>query len=204
MKLRGFYFITDRKLSTKNDLDAVSEAISGGAALVQYREKDLTTKEMMEKAKEIRVITGGRALLIINDRVDIALAVGADGVHLGIDDMSIEDARALLGRKKIIGATVHDVEEAVDAEAQGADYVGVSPIFATTTKKDAGVPSGPELIKEIKESVDIPVAAIGGISEKNVDSVIEAGADMVCAISATVTKKDIKSAVKYFVEKFGK
>lgn len=204
MKLRGFYFITDRKLSTKNDLDAVSEAISGGAALVQYREKDLTTKEMMEKAKEIRVITGGRALLIINDRVDIALAVGADGVHLGIDDMFIEDARALLGRKKIIGATVHDVEEAVDAEAQGADYVGVSPIFATTTKKDAGVPSGPELIKEIKESVDIPVAAIGGISEKNVDSVIEAGADMVCAISATVTKKDIKSAVKYFVEKFGK
>jgi len=204
VKLRGFYFITDRKLSTKNDLDAVSEAISGGAALVQYREKDLTTKEMMEKAKEIRVITGGRALLIINDRVDIALAVGADGVHLGIDDMFIEDARALLGRKKIIGATVHDVEEAVDAEAQGADYVGVSPIFATTTKKDAGVPSGPELIKEIKESVDIPVAAIGGISEKNVDSVIEAGADMVCAISATVTKKDIKSAVKYFVEKFGK
>jgi thiamine-phosphate pyrophosphorylase len=203
MKLRGFYFITDRKLSAKGDTDAVRDALEGGAKIVQYREKDLSTRKMVEVAEELRSITSGRALLIINDRIDVAMAAGADGVHLGQDDMNIEDARRILGRKSIIGVTVHDADEAVKAETEGASYVGASPIFPTATKLDAGLPSGPKLIREIKEVVEIPVAAIGGINEKNVGSVIEAGADMVCAVSATVAKKNIKKAVKFFSDCFG-
>jgi len=202
MGLRGFYFITDRKLSAKSDVDCVRDALDGGTSVIQYREKDFSTREMIEAAKEMRNLASGRAILLINDRVDVALACGADGVHLGQDDMPLEDARRILGKGKMIGVTVRDVEEAVLAEAEGADYVGASPIFSTTTKKDAGIPSGPQLVADIKESIDIPVAAIGGINEKNVDSVLEAGADMVCAISATVGKKDIKKAVQFFAAKF--
>ena len=204
MKLSGFYFITDSKLSGNNDVDSVRDALDGGATLIQYREKDSSTREMIEVAGKLQGITKGRALLIINDRVDVALAVDADGVHLGQDDMNLQTARKILGKGKIIGITVHDVEEAVEAESQGADYVGASPIFATKTKKDAGIPKGLKLIGEIKDSVSIPVAAIGGINERNIDSVIEAGADIICAVSATAGAKDIRRAVEYFVRKFRK
>ncbi|MCX6695757.1 MAG: thiamine phosphate synthase [Candidatus Altiarchaeota archaeon] len=173
MNLHGFYFITDRKISTKGDVEAVIDALDGGASVVQYREKELTTNEMVETAKKIRAVTSGRAVFLVNDRVDVALASDADGVHVGQDDMTIEDARRILGKGKVIGVTVHDVDEAVEAEAAGADYVAASPIFPTSTKEDAGVPSGTALVQDIKDSVEVPVAAIGGISERNVDSVIK-------------------------------
>jgi len=204
MKLRGFYFITDRVLCKVSCADAVRKALDGGASVVQYREKDLDTLDMVETAKEIRTITSGRALFIINDRVDVALASGADGVHLGQDDMNIEDARRVLGSGKIIGVTVHNLDDALEAEKHGADYLGVSPIFPTSTKKDAGPAAGLNLIKTIKSSTKLPCVAIGGINESNVDAVIAAGADAVAAISATVAREDIERAVRSFARRWQK
>ncbi|MBU0762730.1 MAG: thiamine phosphate synthase [Candidatus Altiarchaeota archaeon] len=202
MKLHGFYFITDSGLSTKPDVEAVTDAVAAGAKIVQYRDKTLPKKEMIEYAKRMCAICKGKAIFLVNDDVEVAYESGADGVHLGQDDMSPLEARAILGRDKIIGWTVHNVGEAILARDMGVDYIGASPIFSTTTKKDAGEPAGIKLIKEIKKAVDLPVAAIGGVNETNVDEVISAGADMACAISATVAKKDITGAVRYFVEKF--
>ncbi len=201
MYLNGFYFITDRKLSSKPDVEAINDAFDGGCRVFQYREKELSTRIMIENVNKIKEILDGEGILLINDRVDVAVAADCDGVHLGQDDMSLKDARKILG-EKIIGITVHDVDEALAAYEGGADYLGISPIFSTTTKLDAGEPAGIQLIKDVKKAVDLPCAAIGGINEQNVDSVIEAGADMVCAISATVAKSDIIQAVKYFTGKF--
>jgi len=130
--------------------------------------------------------------------VDICLAVDADGVHLGQDDMPYETARKLLGNK-IIGLTVHNVKEAVEAEKKGADYIGVSPIFETTTKKDAGRAAGVRLIEGVKKKVKQPIVAIGGINKGNVAEAIKAGADSAAAISAIVTKEDVKKEVLDFI-----
>jgi len=200
--MRGFYFITDRGLSTKDDVAAAEDAVAAGAKVVQYREKQLSHEEKVSVAGKIKKVCAGKALFIINNDVDVALEVDADGVHLGQDDMPVSEAREILGDDKIIGVTVHDVAEAVEAEEGGADYVGASPIYSTSTKPDAGEPSGLKLICDVKEAVDIPVAAIGGINESNIDEVVAAGADMACAISATVAKKDIQEAVRFFVGKW--
>jgi thiamine-phosphate pyrophosphorylase len=200
--MRGFYFITDSGLCTKTDVEAVEEAVEGGAFMVQYREKGLPRDQLVETAGRLRDICRGKAVFIVNDYVDVAREVDADGVHLGQDDAGVKEARVMLGPGKIIGVTVHDVVEAVVAQSLGADYVGVSPIFATATKADAGEPAGVGLIRDIKARLKIPVAAIGGINEDNIDSVVEAGADMACAVSATVTREDIRGAVKYFADKW--
>ncbi len=194
----GFYFVTDRILSKKGNFDDVKAAVKGGVKIVQYREKEKSTKEMIEEAKEIKKICDkGNAVCLINDRVDICLAVDADGVHLGNDDMPYEIARKILGNK-IIGLTVHNVEEAVEAEKKGADYIGVSPIFETKTKLDAGKPAGIRLIEEVKNRAKIPIVAIGGINKENVASVVKAGADGTAAISAVIGK-DVEKEVKEFI-----
>lgn len=203
MKLSGFYFITEKKLCDKDVVESVRDAVCGGATVVQYREKDAGTRQMFHEAEKMRADCQGKALFLINDRVDVALAVDADGVHLGQEDMSLHTARRLLGDEKVIGVTVHDLGEALEAEAGGADYLGVSPIFATLTKMDAGEPMGADLITEIRENTTLPLAAIGGINRDNVDEVLEAGADMVCAVSATV-KGDIEDNVRFFAEKIGR
>ena len=176
--------------------------MDGGAAVVQYREKELTFEEKTSVARKLALACSGRAVFIVNDDVEVAAAVNSDGVHLGKDDMSLKTARYLLGKDKLIGVTVHSVEEAVKADEGGADYVAVSPIYRTSTKKDSGEPVGVQMIRDVTARVNVSVAAIGGINEKNVDEVIAAGADMVCAISATVSKPDIKSAVRYFSSKW--
>jgi thiamine-phosphate pyrophosphorylase len=157
---------------------------------------------MYEEALALKQICKNKALFLINDRVDIALAMDADGVHIGTDDMPYEIARRLLGKKKMIGLTVHNIEEAKEAARAGAGYIGVSPIFATGTKPDAGKPAGISLIKEAKKAVKVPVAAIGGITLENVSEVIRAGADAVCAISAVVTAEDAKSEIEKFLKLF--
>ena len=197
------YFITDSKLTKKTVLDDVKSAIAGGVKIVQYREKEKPTKEVVEEALKIKELCGDDVILLINDRIDVALAVDADGVHLGNDDMPYETARNLLG-DKIIGLTIHNVEEALEAEKIGADYVGVSPIFATTTKLDAGKPAGIELIENVKNSLKIPFTAIGGINYDNIDSVIAAGAKSAVAISAIVTKEDVEKEVRKFIFKLRK
>jgi len=194
------YFITDSKLTKKSVLDDVKSAVKAGVKIVQYREKEKSTKEMIEEAKRIKDICDkNNVIFLINDRVDICLAVNADGAHLGSDDMPYDAARKLLP-DKIIGLTAHNVEEAIEAEKIGADYIGVSPIFETKTKLDAGKPTGLQLIKEVKKRVKIPFAAIGGINLENLNSVLEAGAKSVVAISAIVTKDDVEGECKKFIK----
>jgi len=195
------YFITDSRLTGRTVLEDVGSAIHAGVKIIQYREKDLTTREMIDEAGKIcRLCRENDVLFIINDRVDIALAVDADGVHLGNEDMPYEATRRILGNTKIIGLTVHDVGEAIEAERIGADYIGISPIFETTTKPDAGTPAGTDLIKYIKKAVKIPFVAIGGINQDNIKSVLEAGARSIAVISAIVTKDDVEKECKKFRE----
>ncbi|HDP16464.1 MAG TPA: thiamine phosphate synthase [Candidatus Omnitrophica bacterium] len=196
--IKGYYFITDADLSRKGNLDDVKNAVEAGASVVQYRSKLDDTEHMLEEARLLKEICNNKALFIINDRVGIALAVDADGVHLGQGDMPYETARGLLGKDKIIGVTAHDLGEAMLAEKKGADYLGVSPVFSTTTKEDAGSPCGTGLIREIKRHCNIPITAIGGITFDNALEVIQAGADAICAISSVVTKDDVRKEIEKF------
>ncbi len=195
----NLYFITDSKLTRKTVFEDVKAAIKAGVKIVQYREKEKNTEEMLEEAKKIgKLCKENNVLFIINDRIDVALATDADGVHLGNEDMPYSIARKLLGREKIIGLTVQNIQEAIEAEKVGADYIGVSPIFETKTKADAGKPVGIELIKEVEGRLRIPFVAIGGINEKNIKSVIEAGAKSVAIISAIITKDNVEKECKKF------
>ena len=195
--MRGFYFITDSRLSRRGNISDVKNALAVKVEVVQYREKSLNTKEMYEEALILRKICKN-ATFLINDRVDIALSVDADGVHLGQEDLPYRIARKLLGKKKIIGLTVHNVKEAAEAQESGADYISVSPIFSTSTKPDAGKATGTELIRNIKKRISLPIIAIGGINLSNAPQVIDAGADCVCAISAVVAKRDVRSEIEKF------
>ncbi|MEK6891998.1 MAG: thiamine phosphate synthase, partial [Nanoarchaeota archaeon] len=173
----GLYFITDSKLTKKTVIDDVKSAIKSGVKIIQYREKEAPIKQMLEKAKEIKKLCQKNSVIfLVNDRIDIALAADADGVHLGQGDARYETARKLLGKNKIIGLTAHNVKESVEAEKLGADYIGLSPIFSTSTKADAGKACGTEMITQVKKYVKIPIVAIGGINESNIGQVLKAGA----------------------------
>jgi len=200
LKEIDFYLVTDSGLSKKGTLSDVREAVEAGCKIVQYREKNKSTKEMVDEASEIKKICGDRAIFLVNDRIDVALAVDADGVHIGQDDMPIEIAKKLLSSEKIIGLTVHNVEEAIEAEKNGADYVGLGSIFNTSTKKDAGEGIGPASIREVKKAIKIPVVAIGGINKENCIPVVENGADSLVAISAVVCSDDVKRETRQFIE----
>lgn len=213
VKISGYYFITDSILSKNGNVSDVTAAVSAGVKIVQYRNKNGSTRAMFEEALKLKKICKdmacgeqGRTIFLINDRVDIALAVDADGVHIGQNDLPYETAREMLGKKKVIGVTVRNLAEAETAEKTGADYIGVSPIFSTNTKPDAGLPSGVELIKKIKVRLKrrIPMIAIGGINLLNAADVVNAGADGLCAISAVVAKNDVRAEIKKFQKLFYK
>lgn len=199
--MKGYYFITDCQLSRAGNERDVLSAVSCGVEVVQYRNKNAETRQMYEEAVRLREICRD-SILLINDRVDIALAAEADGVHLGQSDMPCLAARKLLGPEKIIGVTVHNLAEALQAESIGADYLGVSPIFQTATKPDAGKPAGISLIEEIRAQVDIPLIAIGGINHSNASEVVRAGADGLCAISCVVAKENVRDEILKFQEIF--
>ena len=199
--MKGYYFITDSSLSRAGNISDVKQAEACSVCFVQYRNKNAETREMYIEAVRLREICRN-TFFLINDRIDIALAVDADGVHLGQSDMPYRAARKMLGPEKIIGITVHNLAEAMEAQRSGADYLGVSPIFQTATKSDAGKPAGIALIEEIRSRVDIPLIAIGGINLANALEVVRAGADGLCAISAVVAKEDVSSEIKRFQELF--
>lgn len=200
--MRDFYFITDSRLSSAGIIKDVSAAIRAGVKIVQYREKDKSSRQMYEEALLLRRLCK-RITFIINDRVDIALAVGADGVHLGQEDLPCELARRILGKDKIIGVTAHNLKEALVAQKEGANYLGVSPIFGTRTKLDAGKPQGIKLITRIKKEVNLPLVAIGGINLLNAHEVIAAGADSLSAISAVLKCPDVAKEIRKFQALFG-
>ena len=199
--MKGYYFITDARLSLAGNASDVEHALAAGVRVVQHRDKDADTAVMIEEARLLRRLCQG-ALFLVNDRVEVALAVGADGVHLGQEDLHYRAARRLLGEQKIIGITVNTPEQALEAARLGADYLGVSPIFATRTKPDAGEPAGLTLLREIRRRVSLPLIAIGGITLDNASAVIEAGADGICAISAVVTRPDVRGAIHSFQRLF--
>ena len=187
----GFILITNRKICEAKLADIISQAIDGGVETVQLREKDLSSVELYNLASEMRKITREKgANLIINDRVDIALAVDADGVHLGWKSLGIGLVRKMIGHDKLIGFSAHNLQEAKKAEDSGADYVTISPIFDTVYKDYFVEPLGTEKIGKIKEEIDIPVIALGGINENNVNGVLENGAYGIAVISAILQSED--------------
>lgn len=202
----NLYVVTDQKLSKGRSIEAVvSAAINGGATAIQFRDKEASSKALLEIGARIRQITWKKsALFIVNDRVDIAVAVDADGVHLGQNDLPITSTRTILGYDKIIGISVTNINQAIQAEQAGADYLGLSPIFSTATKPDAGTGLGLEFIRQVKQKVNIPLVAIGGINLENVAEVINAGADTAAVVSAIVSADDIEGAARELVVKIKK
>ena len=199
--MRGYYFITAAILSRAGNESDVAAAVAAGVRVVQYREKHSHTRDLVAEARQLRELCRHTRFLV-NDRVDLALEVGADGVHLGQEDLPCPEARKILGPKKIIGVTVHNLAEALMAQAGGADYLGVSPIFSTATKADAGAPTGVALLAAIRRRVSLPLVAIGGITLANAPAVIAAGADAVCAIAAVVTRPEVKAEIEKFQKLF--
>ena len=191
------YIVTDRMWLGKNNLcNQVEESILNGATFVQLREKNILFDEFVTLAKEMKEICKRHNVpFVINDNVDVALAVDADGVHIGQSDEALRCARERLGKDKIIGVSVQNAEDALFAKEGGADYLGVGAMFVTGTKKDASVVSMKKL-KEITEKVKIPVVAIGGINEKNIQKFENEGIDGVAVISAIFAQKEIGEATR--------
>lgn len=185
------YLVTDRDLLGNKDLAVtVEEAIKGGVTLVQIREKNVSTLEFFQLALEIKEITKKHGVpFIVNDRIDIALAVDADGVHIGQEDMPLTVARKMVGPAKIIGVSVSTLEQALAAQREGADYLGIGAVFPTTTKGDANSVSLKDL-QEIKAGITIPIVAIGGINKNNIHNVMETRVDGAAVVSAIIACSD--------------
>jgi thiamine-phosphate pyrophosphorylase len=196
------YLVTDRKLFTDKSLlfTGVEEALKGGLKAVQLRAKDLGTRDLLDMAYRMRELTKAyQAKLFINDRVDIALAVEADGIQLGKESMPVHAVRETFQNKLIIGASTHSLDEALEAERGGADFVTSGPIYQTPSKMKYGEPIGLETLKKVKAKISIPLYAIGGIKLDKVREVKEAGADGVALISAILTAEDIKRTTEEFL-----
>jgi thiamine-phosphate pyrophosphorylase len=193
------HVLTDRKTSRgRSHLQVAEAAIAGGADVLQLRDKEASSGLLYREGLELRKLTrDARVPFIVNDRLDIALAVEADGVHVGQSDLPASVVRKIMGPGKILGVSVATVEEAVRAERDGADYLGVGPVFeARGTKPDTGEPMGLDVIARIRRHCRLPIVAIGGINAENVRKVREAGADGAAVISAIVSADDISEATR--------
>jgi thiamine-phosphate pyrophosphorylase len=193
-------YVVTEALPDRSPLEIAAAAFAGGAGVVQYRHKHATTRELFLWGQQLAALAReqGRTL-IINDRLDLALAVRADGVHLGPDDLPVSAARRILGPTAIIGASVSSVDEAVEAEAEGASYLGVGCIYGTASKDDAGDPVGPERIAEIRAAVRLPLVAIGGITGAHIPELVTAGADGIAVVSAITRAKNMRTATRDLV-----
>jgi thiamine-phosphate pyrophosphorylase len=199
-KIGHFHVITDETVQSRlSHVELAERVIAGGADTIQFREKNRGAQELVDIAEAIRkVCRDANVALIINDRVDVAMAVDADGVHLGRTDLPIATARKLLGPDKIIGGTAGNLEDAMAAENGGADYVGVGHIYATTSKAKQGPPIGPEALRPICGVLRVPVIAIGGINSENFAAVLEAGAWGVAVIGSVCAAPDPARAAGAF------
>lgn len=208
----SYYFITsstDNPVTDKGVVETVEEALRGGARIVQYREKLLSFREMFPIALQIRELTRQYgALFIVDDHVDLTLAVNADGVHLGQDDTPYYIARAKLGPDKIIGISASNIRQAEEAIMAGANYISLSPIFKTSTKIDGNrIPCGLETLEVMRQRVDhgaiprVPIVVIGGVDRSNYQDVVRVGADWVCSIHPMVGQRNISAGVQSFIER---
>ena len=192
------YVLISGKIAARSVKETAKLVIDGGADAIQLREKAISDDEFISLAGEIRDITTKRGtLLIINDRVNVAREVNADGVHLGQHDMSITEAREIIGNEKIIGVSTHNIIQARQAQKDGADYIAIGPVYPTTTK-DYEPSIGLEVIREISREISIPFLAIGAITLENLGDVLKAGASRVAVCSAIISSKDILSTTKEF------
>jgi len=199
MYLGGLCFITDCKASKLSYEDMTLKVLRSGVRWVQYREKGKSRREVYEEAARLRKLTQDfNAVLIVNDHADIAMCVNAVGVHLGQKDLPLREARKIMGKNRIVGISTHSLEQAIEAEKGGADYIGFGPVFHTTTK-DAGSPKGVSMLREVKKQVTIPLVAIGGINLENIQLVLDAGADAV-AVASAILSGEIEGNVNRFME----
>lgn len=199
-KDKKIYLVTDHRLEFDSLLKKVREALEAGVSLVQYRDKDVSTKVMVERGRKLKDLCDEfNSILLVNDRIDVALAIDAGGVHVGQDDMDSKDARKILGLEKIIGVSTKTLEESIKALESGADYLGCGAIYSTSTK-DTSVISI-ETLKEIRNKVKIPVYGIGGIKLDNITPDLKENVDGVAVITAILDSEDIKETVNKFSEK---
>lgn len=194
----NYYFITDEGIDIPPH-EQVEKAVDAGVKMIQYRDKSSEGRELYEEACKIRAICED-SLFIVNDRLDIAIAVEADGVHLGQDDLPPEVAREIVGEDMMIGVSTHDLEQAEKAE-EIADYIGIGPVHSTDTKEGTSKELGIEGALKIASKVDVPSAAIGGIEEEDLQRLAE-GVDMVCVISSVTRKGDLSDRIALFENKF--
>jgi thiamine-phosphate pyrophosphorylase len=194
------YLVTDRALAGSRGLGGVvEEAVTGGVTLVQLREKSLPHARFVDEARALGAVCHAQGVpLIVNDNIDVALEAGADGVHLGQSDASVEEARARLGPEAIIGLSIENTAQAAAAAALEVDYFAASPVFATPTKTDTAPPLGLEGLRAIRLLCDKPLVAIGGINLSNALSVLRAGADGIAVVSALMAATDPRQAAKDF------
>ncbi|MBJ6360341.1 thiamine phosphate synthase [Paenibacillus sp. GCM10012307] len=202
MKDFRLYAITGEQFHPGRDLiDVMEQAILGGVDIIQLRDKTGSRDEVLAKAQALRALTRKHNVaFIVNDYIDIAMESDADGVHLGQGDLSLAEARKIVG-DKMIGISTHAIEEALLAEAQGADYIGVGPVFPTKTKVDVVDPVTVNYVRQVSEQIRIPFVAIGGIKLHNVDEVIAAGATRICAVSEIVGSSNVKETCEAFLRK---
>ena len=194
----ALHVLTDRDWSRgRGMLEVAQKAIAGGATVIQLRDKLASTRQLVEEGRALRELTRAHGvLLIVNDRIDVALAIDADGAHVGQEDMPGKAARRILAPGQILGISASNLHEAEQAIKDGADYLGVGPIYATSTKADAGPASGPALLQEIAARWSIPQVAIGGITAARTKEVIQAGASGIAVITAVVAADNITKATQ--------
>ncbi|KAB2959281.1 MAG: thiamine phosphate synthase [Candidatus Methylomirabilis oxygeniifera] len=196
------YVVTDRSLTNGRPLEVVIEAaLAGGAKAIQLREKDLSTRDLYQLVERLLPIVRGRgASLLINDRVDLTLALPIDGVHLSRTSLPPAEARALLGPARLVGVSCHSLEEVIEAERGGADFIVFGPLFPTPSKAAYGPPVGLMRLSEVRRQVRLPILGIGGVTVVNVASVVAAGADGAAMISAVMTADDPADAVSSLLQ----
>lgn len=194
----GLYVVTDRTQTAGRPIEEVTRAaLAGGARVFQLREKDLEARELTALAERLLgVIRPAGGLLLVNDRIDVALAVGADGAHLSQRSLPPAVARRLLGRGRLLGVSCHSLAEAAEAQEGGADFILLGPIFFTPSKASYGAPLGLEVLKQVRSHIHLPILAIGSINRTNRQEVLTAGADGVAVISAVMAAPDVSEAVR--------
>lgn len=194
MTVRGFYAVVE-------DEAPVEALLRGGAAVVQLRARGVGSGELLARARRLREVMRGRALLVVNDRPDVAVLAGADGVHVGQDDLPCEAARRVVGAR-LIGVSTHSLAQAREAVRAGADYVGFGPIFATATKENASPVVGLDALHNVCTAVQVPVVAIGGVTPDNVASIVAAGAAAAVSIAGVLLAADVEAAARAMAQAF--